>query len=213
MILGPLFVPLKQKYITFHSKGWNKEFPSAVSMRSFFCLFHELSPPSSAIIWYGFGIFNILSNSHVGGSAWSEWCRLSFLSSWVLSHILSSSVTFLFFKDFIYLYLERGEGSEKEWERNINVWLSLVLPLLGAWPATQACTLTGNWTSNPVVHRPALNPLKHTSQGFFDISIMWLEWRWRGVTSFTLQIRSQVRGGYVTCLVPTGRSRGMEQRI
>ena len=26
-----------------------------------------------------------------------------------------------FFKDFIYLLLERGEGREKEWDRNINV--------------------------------------------------------------------------------------------
>ena len=31
---------------------------------------------------------------------------------------------FHFFKDFIYLFLDRvGEGSEKERERNINVWL------------------------------------------------------------------------------------------
>ena len=27
----------------------------------------------------------------------------------------------IFFKDFIYLFLERGEGKEKEKERNINV--------------------------------------------------------------------------------------------
>ena len=49
-----------------------------------------------------------------------------------------------FFKDFIYLFLERGEGKEKERERNINVWLLLQCPLLGTWPATQACALTGN---------------------------------------------------------------------
>ena len=50
----------------------------------------------------------------------------------------------LFFKDFIYLFLERGEGREKERERNINVWLPLARPLLGTWPATQECALTGN---------------------------------------------------------------------
>ena len=33
-----------------------------------------------------------------------------------------------FFKDFIYLFLERGEGREKERERNINVWLPLTCP-------------------------------------------------------------------------------------
>ena len=27
-------------------------------------------------------------------------------------------------------------------------------PLLGTWPATQACALTGNWTGDPLVHRP-----------------------------------------------------------
>ena len=40
-----------------------------------------------------------------------------------------------FFKDFIYLFLERGERREEERERNINVWLPLTRPLLGdlAW--------------------------------------------------------------------------------
>ena len=38
-------------------------------------------------------------------------------------------------------------------------------PLLGTWLATQACALTGNRTSDPLVHRPALNSLSHTSQG------------------------------------------------
>ena len=70
---------------------------------------------------------------------------------------------FLYFKDFIYFY--RGEGKEKERERNINVWLPLARPLLGTWPAFQACALTGNPISNPLVHRPRLNPLSHKSQG------------------------------------------------
>ena len=38
--------------------------------------------------------------------------------------------SFLFKKDFIYLFLERGEGKEKERERNINVWLPLTRLLL-----------------------------------------------------------------------------------
>ena len=33
-----------------------------------------------------------------------------------------------YFKYFIYLFLERGEGREKERERNINVWLPLSCP-------------------------------------------------------------------------------------
>ena len=68
-------------------------------------------------------------------------------------------------KDIIYLFLERREGREKKRERNISVWLPLMCPLLGMWPATQACALTGNRTSNPLVHRLALSPLSHTSQG------------------------------------------------
>ena len=70
-----------------------------------------------------------------------------------------------FLKIFIYLFLERGEGREKEWERNLSVWLPRMCPLLGTWPTTQACALTGNQTSDPLVCRPALNPLSHTSQG------------------------------------------------
>ena len=66
-------------------------------------------------------------------------------------------LTFFFLK----IFLERGE----EKERNINVWLPLVYPLLGARPTTQECALTGNWTSNPLVHRPVPNPLSYTSQG------------------------------------------------
>ena len=70
-----------------------------------------------------------------------------------------------FFRDFIYLSLERRGGREKKRERNISVWLPLASPLLGDQPTTQVCALTGNQTSNPVVCRPALNPQSHTSQG------------------------------------------------
>ena len=70
---------------------------------------------------------------------------------------------FFFFKILFIIFRERGR--EKERKRNINVWLPLMFPLLGTWPATQACALTGNWTGDPLVRRPALNPLSHTSQG------------------------------------------------
>ena len=70
---------------------------------------------------------------------------------------------FFFFKDCIDLFLERREGREKG-KRNVNVWLPLACPLLGTWPATQACALTGNRTNDPLVCRLALNPLSHISQ-------------------------------------------------
>ena len=40
------------------------------------------------------------------------------------------------------------------------------VPQLGTWPATQACALTGNQTSDLLVRRLTLNPLGHTSQGY-----------------------------------------------
>ena len=39
--------------------------------------------------------------------------------------------------------------------------LPLAWPQLGTQPTTQACDLTGNRTGDPLVHRPALNPLSH----------------------------------------------------
>ena len=47
----------------------------------------------------------------------------------------------LFFKDFIYWFLERGEGREEERERNINQ-LPHACPQPGSWPTTQTCALT-----------------------------------------------------------------------
>ena len=60
----------------------------------------------------------------------------------------------------------RKEG-EREGEKHQCVVASCTLPTSGggAWPATQACALTGNRTSDPLVHRPALSPLSYTSQG------------------------------------------------
>ena len=55
----------------------------------------------------------------------------------------------IFFKDFIYFILERGERWEKERERNIYEWLPLARSPLG--PGRQP--------------RPVLNPLSHTHQG------------------------------------------------
>ena len=45
------------------------------------------------------------------------------------------------------------------------MWLPLEHPLPGTWPATQACALTGNQTSDPLVCRMALNPRSPASQG------------------------------------------------
>ena len=41
----------------------------------------------------------------------------------------------ILFKRF-YLFIFRERRREGERERNINLWLPLVCPLLGTWPAT-----------------------------------------------------------------------------
>ena len=64
-------------------------------------------------------------------------------SFFISRHNLSSNFFFLFFfflKDFIYLFLDRGEGRETERERNINVWLPLMCSALGT---------TGDLARNP----------------------------------------------------------------
>ena len=84
----------------------------------------------------------------------------------------SSMNIFIFIYLFLKIYLfslEKGEGREKERERNTNVWLPLLRPPLRTWPTTQARALTRNWTSDPLVHGPALNPPSHTSQGSMNI--------------------------------------------
>ena len=79
----------------------------------------------------------------------------------------------LFFKKkkILFIYFQREGKGERKRERSINVWLPFTNPQLGTWPATQACALNGNQTSDPLVHRPALSPLNHTSQDsdFFNL--------------------------------------------
>ena len=72
---------------------------------------------------------------------------------------------FIFKRFYLFIFRERGRKGERE--RNINVWLPLMHPLLGTWPATQACALTGNPTGDPLVGRLELNQLSHTSQGYY----------------------------------------------
>ena len=89
---------------------------------------------------------------------------------YVLEHLFLY-VNMKFFKDFIYIFLERGEGRERgretamsERNRNISrLTLAHLRPVTR--PTTQARALTGNWTSDFLVCRMAPNPLSHSSQG------------------------------------------------
>ena len=81
-------------------------------------------------------------------------------------YFLCPSAFFSFLKILKFIFRERGRKEERQGrERNINVWLPLACPLLGTWPPIQARAQTGNWTGDPLVRRPALNPLSHSSQG------------------------------------------------
>ena len=71
------------------------------------------------------------------------------------------NINFFFFKDFIYLFLE--EGREKERERNINVWLSLMPPtgdlacnpsMCPDWESNQRPFVSQAGASSTELHQP-----------------------------------------------------------
>ena len=91
---------------------------------------------------------------------------------WKYLHLKNMNISTPWTLKILFIFRERGRQGERERERNINVWLPLARPLLGTWPATEACALTRNPTGDPLVHRPALNPLSHTSQGMGEHSYL-----------------------------------------
>ena len=64
----------------------------------------------------------------------------------------------------MYLFLER-EGRKRGREASMCGCLSNTPTRDLTWPTTQACALTGTPTGDPLVHRPVLNPLSHSSHG------------------------------------------------
>ena len=79
----------------------------------------------------------------------------------LFSFFLSSS----FKKIYLIIFRDGGREGEREGEKHPCVVASHA-SLLGTWPTTQACALTGNRTSDPLLYRLVLNPLSHTSHGF-----------------------------------------------
>ena len=67
----------------------------------------------------------------------------------------------------LFIYFQRERMGERKGGRETSMCgcLSHGLPL-GTWTENQACALTGNLTGNPLVCRPALNPLSYTSRAF-----------------------------------------------
>ena len=91
----------------------------------------------------------------------SHLCHLSLVTT-------SQNIYLFIFKDFIYVYLERGEGREKDRERNIDVWLSLVCPDYGDlacnpgmcpdWELNQQPFSSQAVTQSAEPHQPGLTP-------------------------------------------------------
>ena len=68
------------------------------------------------------------------------------------------------------MFRERKRRRQREKDQCVGAFRA---PLLGTWPATEACALTGN----PSVCRPVLSLLSHTSRGGFyscRVDISWL---------------------------------------
>ena len=88
-----------------------------------------------------------------------------------------------FLKILFILFLDTEEGREKRRRETSMCGCLSHIPLLGTWPPTQACALTGNWTSDPLVYRPVVNPLSYTSQGYMSdlLSNLFFSYSWHTV--------------------------------
>ena len=78
-----------------------------------------------------------------------------------------------FFLDFIYLFLDRREGTEKDKKKSINVWLPL-MPLTESLAHNPGQCPDWESTLHPLVLRPGLSTLSHTSQGMI-LELCWKE--------------------------------------
>ena len=85
----------------------------------------------------------------------------SLRSSWSISCPFLLKISFTYFR-------QRGREGDREGEKHQCVVASHTPPIGDlTWPTTQACALTGNRTSDSLVHRLVINPRSHTSQGNF----------------------------------------------
>ena len=66
------------------------------------------------------------SSLRLKGHGFNSWSGLYEQATMFLTHI-DAALSLFFKKDFIYLFIERGEGMEKERGRNIH-WLPLTSP-------------------------------------------------------------------------------------
>ena len=85
----------------------------------------------------------------------------------------SMTVSYSFFLDYLFIYFQReGKGVRKRGRKMCQRYiyrLPLACPQLGTWPATPGMCLDWESTSDVLIHRWALNPLSHSSQGCVSV--------------------------------------------
>ena len=98
---------------------------------------------------------------------WSVlFCLLAFHVLFILSRTVVST-SFFFLRFYLFIFRERGREGERGEE-----YLCGCLSCAPYWrpdPQPRQCALPGNQTGDPLVHRLVLNPLSHTSQGWFQL--------------------------------------------
>ena len=120
-------------------------------MRNYFCLFAwrmvEKEAPDKAIVK---GIEGSQGSSCPSEQVWVRGlqipsfrgCLHDFSVSTYHLHQPTPTLNFFFSPSlppsFLSSFIERGKGRERKRERNINVWLPLICPLLGTWSANPA---------------------------------------------------------------------------
>ena len=144
------------------------------------------------------------------GCQWSEpsCCRLTGRLSqvpWAKVLPISPAKCCIFIFLIFYLFLERGGGRKRGRETSMCGCL-LHAPSLGTRTVTQACALAGNRTRDPLLRRPALNPLSHTSQG--QNAVFLNTW---GLSSALLTLRGRWCANHLTGVEGSWRRRGAWQ--
>ena len=119
-------------------------------------------------------------------------CNLKFSYTYILKTIKVKLILIMFitlflsiFKDFSYLFLERGKRSEKQRERNIHVWekhpsAASPTPSTGDLAHNPGmCSHPDqelNWRSFSLAHGTRPNPLSHTGPGTLFIYHYYIIW-------------------------------------
>ena len=130
----------------------------------------HLNPPSPfAGLFPSFAIISSCPYNHFSYLA-PRMIFLMCLAALPWLHYPGCKNNFLFFlsfflKDFKFIFRERGREGEKRREGTLMCGYLLCTPYRGPGPQPQARALTGNRTGDPLVCRPVLKPLSHSSQG------------------------------------------------